>query len=44
MAGLTSYFGEHTRPGDLVTVNIDRDGVLLELKVMMRVRQPPTPL
>ena len=38
MADLTSYLGEHASPGDLVTVEIDRVGVLQELEVTIGVR------
>ncbi|MEE8353303.1 MAG: trypsin-like peptidase domain-containing protein [Dehalococcoidales bacterium] len=38
MAGLTSYLGEHTSPGDSVVIEVERDGVRLELTAELGTR------
>ncbi|MEE8353223.1 MAG: trypsin-like peptidase domain-containing protein [Dehalococcoidales bacterium] len=38
MAGLTSYLGEYTSPGDSVNIELERDGVTLELTTELGTR------
>ncbi len=38
MAGLTSYLGEYTSPGDSVNIEVERDGVTLELTTELGTR------
>ena len=38
MAGLTSYLGEFTSPGDSVNIEVERDGVTLQLTVELGTR------